>query len=288
VTVQPASATTSGELVVALTFDFDAESPWLGDTKPGSPSAISRGTYGATEGVPRILALLDRLGLPATFYIPGDTADRHPDVSRTIVDAGHEIGHHGYQHEAPYGLSLDQERAVLERGLEALARLTSEPIRGYRAPSWELSANTASLLAANGFDYDASELGADRPYWLHDHGTPTDVVEIPGAWELCDASLFLFSYQPYTTGLAAPSRAEEIWLGDFDGMYEEATNACYVLTLHPQIIGRPHRMRLLERVIRHMVERDGVRFAHMADVAADFRTAQKLRHEQPSDQPLQG
>jgi peptidoglycan/xylan/chitin deacetylase (PgdA/CDA1 family) len=288
VTVQPVSATTSGQLVVALTFDFDAESPWLGDTKPGSPSAVSRGTYGATEGVPRILALLGRLGLPATFYIPGDTADRHPDVSKTIVDAGHEIGHPGYQHEAPYGLSVDQERAVLERGLEALARLTSEPIRGYRAPSWELSADTASLLGTYGFDYDASELGADRPYWLSDHGTPTDIVEIPGAWELCDASLFLFAYEPYSAGLAAPSRVEEIWLGDFDGLYEEATNACYVLTLHPQIIGRPHRMRMLERVIRYMVERDGVRFATMAEVAADFRAAHQLHQDRPSDQLLGG
>ncbi len=108
-------------VAVALTFDFDAESAWLGAMNFATPSALARGAYGANEGVPRILNMLTKYDVPATFFIPGDTADRHPSETKLIVDAGHEIGHHGYLHEAPHLLSLPEERKMLDRGLEALA-----------------------------------------------------------------------------------------------------------------------------------------------------------------------
>jgi peptidoglycan/xylan/chitin deacetylase (PgdA/CDA1 family) len=265
----------SRRVAVALTFDFDAESAWLGSFKVDTPSALSRGAYGANEGVPRILALLDKYQLPATFFIPGDTADRHPQETKAIAAAGHEIGHHGYCHEPPPGLSLAEEREMIERGIDALDRIVGVRPRGYRSPAWELSHNTYALLAEHGIDYDASQLAADRPYWVYDKGEKTDIVEIPGAWELCDSSLFMFAFSPtYLRGLAAPSHAEELWRGDFDGMYAENSDAAYVLTMHPQIIGRHHRMQLLERLIRHMLELDGVWFAQMSEIADDFRARQ--------------
>ena len=259
-------------LAVALTFDFDAESAWMEAGRWSTPSSLSRGAYGANEGVPRILELLRRYGLPATFFIPGDTAERHPREARAIVEAGHEIGHHGYLHEPPHLLTLDQERTMIERGLAALATITDVRPRGYRSPSWELSKNTFALLAEYGFSYDASQLAADRPYWVHDEGRRTDLVEVPGAWELCDSAHFLFAFSPtYLTGLAAPSKVEEIWRGDFDGLYAEGGDACYVLTMHPQIIGRPHRMALLQRMIEHMLSHDDVWFTTMGAIADDFR-----------------
>jgi peptidoglycan/xylan/chitin deacetylase (PgdA/CDA1 family) len=257
---------------VALTFDFDAESVWLGSFKVDTPSALSRGAYGAYEGVPRILKLLERLDLPATFFIPGDTADRHPDVVRRIVDAGHEVGHHGYLHEPPHLLQPDEERAIVERGLEALARHGVKP-EGYRSPSWELSKATYPLLAEYGFRYDSSMLARDTPYWVEADGTRYDIVEVPSAWELTDSAHFLFAFNPsYLVGLSAPSKVEEVWKGDFDGAY--ADGGIFVLTLHPQIIGRHHRMRLLERTIRHVQEHDGVRFVQMHEIADEFRAQQ--------------
>jgi peptidoglycan/xylan/chitin deacetylase (PgdA/CDA1 family) len=266
---------------VSLTFDFDAESAWLGSFKVDTPSALSRGAYGANEGVPRLLKRLDKYQLPATFFIPGDTADRHPQEARAIVAAGHEIGHHGYLHEPPPGLTLDEERAMLERGFDALDRQLGVRPKGYRSPAWELSHNTYSLLAEYGIEYDASQLAADRPYWVHDKGERTDIVEVPGAWELCDSSLFMFAFSPnYLTGLASPSRAQEIWTGDFDGMYEENNDAVYVLTMHPQIIGRHHRLRMLERVLQHILEHDGVWFAQMGDIVQDFRRREAAGEKQ--------
>jgi peptidoglycan/xylan/chitin deacetylase (PgdA/CDA1 family) len=267
-------------IAVALTFDFDAESAWLGGFKVDTPSALSRGAYGAFEGVPRILKLLEKFNLPATFYIPGDTCDRHPDVTRAIAAAGHEIGHHGYLHEAPHVLTPEEERAMIERGLDALRRVADVSPRGYRSPSWEISKATFGLLAEYGFEYDASQLARDRPYWVEDQGKRTDLVEVPSAWELCDSSHFLFAYNPsYLVGLSGPSKVEEIWREDFEGMYEEGGDVCYVLTMHPQIIGRHHRLRMLERIIGHIQERDGVWFARMHEIADDFRRRQRSADE---------
>jgi len=260
-------------VAVALTFDFDAESVWLGAMGTDTPSALSRGAYGATEGVPRILQLLAEYDLPATFFIPGDTAERHPGETRAIADGGYEIGHHGYLHEPPTTLTEPEERRMIERGLEALLAVTGQTPTGYRSPSWELSRSTYRLLAEYGLTYDASQLGADRPYWVEDQGVRTGIVELPGAWELTDSAHFLFSYFPeYRVGLAAPSAVAEIWRGDFDGAYEEGGDICYILTMHPQIIGRHHRMRMLRGLLEHILSHDGVWFTTMAGLAEEFRS----------------
>jgi peptidoglycan/xylan/chitin deacetylase (PgdA/CDA1 family) len=264
-------------IAVALTYDFDAESAWLGAFKVDTPSALSRGAYCATEGVPRILKLHEKYDLPATFYIPGDTADRHPDSVKAILANGHEVGHHGYLHEAPHVLEEPAEREMLERGLEALAKHGVTPV-GYRSPSWELSKNTFRLLEEYGFQYDASQLAMDRPYWVMDQDRKTSLAEIPGAWELCDSAHFLFAYSPtYLVGLSAPSKVEEIWVEDFNGMYEEGGDICYVLTMHPQMIGRHHRMRMVERVVQHILGHPGVWFAQMHEIADLFRERQAAK-----------
>ena len=263
------------QLAVALTFDFDAESYWL-SVKLDSPSAVSRGTYGAKEGVPRILKLLSKYNLPATFFVPGYTADRHPDVVRSIAGAGHEIGHHGYLHESPNLLNPEEERTMLERGIEALEQVVGKKPRGFRSPSGELSKATFGLLSEYGFEYDSSQFTADRPYWIEEKGKRTNLVEIPIAVELTDSCHFMFLFQPIVLpGLSAASKVEEIWRGDFDGAYEEGGDTCFILTMHPQIIGRHHRMQMVERFICYMLEHDGVWFAQLCDIADDFRKREK-------------
>lgn len=259
-------------LAVSLTFDFDADSAWRKDTPERSPASASRWLYGVFEGVPRVLSLLERHGLPATFFIPGATCDHHADVVKQIAAAGHELGHHGYFHEAPNRLDPQQERAVIERGLDALQRVAGVTPRGYRSPSWELSDQSLPLLAEYGFTYDASQLARDRPYRIELDGRASTLIEVPSAWELCDAAHFLFAYSPtYLTGLSAPSKVEEIWRGDFDGLYAEGGDACFVLTMHPEIIGRPHRIQLVERTLQHILAHDDVWFAQLQQIADEFR-----------------
>ncbi|MBI2154502.1 MAG: polysaccharide deacetylase [Candidatus Rokubacteria bacterium] len=255
---------------VLLTFDFDAEALWEGSYGVTTPSTLSRGAYGANLGMPRILALLDRSDIKATFFVPGITAERYPDLVRRAHAAGHEVAHHGYLHVSPAKQTEEEERAALEKGLEILATLTGERPVGYRSPSWDLSARSLALLAEHDFLYDSSLMAWDAPYLVPVDDGPRRLVEIPVSWELDDAPYFLFASRPaYRVGLADPDRVFEIWRVEFEAAYAEGGTVCY--TMHPQIIGRQHRLRMLERLIEHIRRYPGARFARAVDVARAVR-----------------
>ncbi|MCK5753795.1 MAG: polysaccharide deacetylase family protein, partial [Mycobacterium sp.] len=170
----------------AFTFDVDAESAvlWGNDAVAARMSVMSHQAYGPLVGLPRILELLDTHQIPATFFVPGHTAHRLPAAVRRIVEAGHEIAHHGYLHEQPTALTLAQEIEALDRGLQALAEVAGVRPIGYRAPMWDLSWRTPELLLERGFLYDSSLMDADHPYELAvGEGS---VVEIPIQWALDD------------------------------------------------------------------------------------------------------
>lgn len=269
---------------VCLTFDFDAISLWIGPFRATSPSVISRGEFGSV-GVERILKVLDRAGIQATFFVTGHTADTYPESVKAIAAAGHEIGHHGYLHENPVALSREEERAVLEKGLTALDRAAGVRPVGYRSPSWDNSPHTIDLLQEFGFRYESSLMGHDFvPYWArvgdvihkdraYEFGRASDIVEMPVSWILDDYPHFEYvrTENRLSPGLSAPSKVEEIWRGDFDYMYREVDGGVLTLTMHPQVIGRGHRMLMLERLIDYFRGHDGVRFATLVQAADEFR-----------------
>lgn len=275
-----ASGPSNDGWTICLTFDFDALSVWLTGFPPPTPAKLSRGEYGARVGVPRILALLARYGIQATFFVPGHTAESFPAAVEAILDAGHEIAHHGYSHRDPGKMSPDEERRELEAGLEALTRFLSRPPVGYRSPSWDCSPSTLSLLVEYGFRYDSSLFADDfHPY----HPRLGDVVgplqplrpgselalwEFPVDFTLDDWPHFTFHFDPLRVGLSAASKVFEIWAGDFDYMRNYEPNGVFTLTMHPQVIGRGHRMALLERFIEHVLAAGRCRFARLGDVAA--------------------
>jgi peptidoglycan/xylan/chitin deacetylase (PgdA/CDA1 family) len=271
---------------VCLTFDFDAISIWIGPHQATSPSLISRGEFGAV-GAERILKLLDQHGIHATFFVTGHTAETYPEQTRAIAAAGHEIGHHGYLHENPGGLSIDDERRVLERGLRALENVASIRPAGYRSPSWDNSANTIDLLLEAGFRYESSLMASDfAPYWCRTgdkiqqdgpylFGEPVDLVEMPVSWILDDFPHFeyLRAGNRVYPGLSAPSKVEEIWLGEFEYMRRHVPDGVYTLTMHPQLIGRGHRMLMLERLIERFKE-SRASFSRLDEAAEGFRRRQ--------------
>jgi peptidoglycan/xylan/chitin deacetylase (PgdA/CDA1 family) len=275
---------------VCLTFDFDAISLWIGSFDATSPSQISRGEFGVV-GTERILRLLDREGLPATFFVTGHTADTFPEAVQAIVHAGHEVGHHGYLHENPAALgSAERERSVLERGFAALDRAAGVRPTGYRSPSWDNSPDTVGLLLESGFRYESSLMGDDfTPYWCrvgdvirkdgpYEFGRAVDLVEMPVSWVLDDFPHFEYLKvgDQVRPGLSAASKVEEIWRGEFDFMYREVPGGVLTLTMHPQVIGRGHRMLMLERLISYFRANEGVRFATLGDAAEAFRANNRL------------
>ena len=168
VPAEPVAWPGGARCAASFSFDVDAESAMLAVDHGHADrmSAISHQAYGPLVGVPRILKILARHDVTSTFFVPGYTALRYPDVIRSIVAEGHEIAHHGYLHEAMAGLSVEQEAAILDRGLEVLERVTGSRPTGYRAPMWELNWHSPKLLHDRGFLYDSSLMDADHPYEL--------------------------------------------------------------------------------------------------------------------------
>ncbi|MCV7135711.1 polysaccharide deacetylase [Mycobacterium hodleri] len=247
-------------------------------------SAISHQAYGPLVGVPRILKILARHEITSTFFVPGYTALRYPDVVRSIVAEGHEIAHHGYLHEAMAGLSAEEEAAILDRGIEALEKVTGVRPVGYRAPMWELNWHSPRLLTDRGFLYDSSLMDADHPYELA-VGSKS-LVEIPIQWALDDWEQYCFVPDFSGTGLIeSPAKAGEMWRLEFDAMRTEG--GCFVLTNHPFLTGRPSRAVALEGLISHACSLDDVWVTHLGAVADHVRglglTPRSVQRPDPAD-----
>ena len=254
-----------------FTFDVDAESPILFEhpEAAGWLDVMSHQAYGPRTGVPRLLRVLDRQGVRATFFVPGYTAERWPDAVRSIRDAGHEIGHHGYLHEGAHGASVEEQERRLLRGLEALDAVATIRPAGYRGPMWELNFDTLGLLAKHGFAYDAGLMDADHPYLLATSPAPGSpaIVELPGHWSLDDWEPY--NYLPGITGsgvIASPDEVVSRWTLELDALVEDG--GLFMLTNHPFVSGRASRAAALEGLIAHARAIDGLWIATAAEIAA--------------------
>ena len=227
-----------------VSFDFDAEELWIGEDPANAekPGVLSQGTYGAKVAVPAILELLARHGVRASFFVPGRVAERHPGRVEGILAAGHEVAHHGYTHTSPTRLSRAQEEDELLRGREVLEGLGAR-VRGYRSPSWDLSPNTLDLLRQHGFAYASNLMDDIVPYRHEGSG----IVELPIQWILDDAPHFMFDGASWTKKISTASEVREIWEAEILGIREMGGLA--LLTMHPQIIGRPGRLPLLDATL---------------------------------------
>jgi peptidoglycan/xylan/chitin deacetylase (PgdA/CDA1 family) len=263
--------------ILCLSFDFDAMSVWFGYGNP-TPAMLYRGEYGARVGIYRVLELLQHYQLPATFFTPGHTVDSFPEAVDAILKAGHEIAHHSYAHTDPSEQTPDEERRDMERALESLARIGAKPL-GYRSPSADISQVTLSLLEEYGFLYDSSLMADDfRPYHprLGDQvsrdtplvkGSESRLWELPICFELDDWVHFQFNFEPYENGTSAPGKVLEIWETELDWMHTHMDGGVLTLTMHPQVIGRAHRIQMLERFITHAFTYNDLKFERMDTVA---------------------
>jgi len=253
----------------AFTFDLDAETLWMA-RGVNEPVALSQGRFGPVEAVPRILSLLDKAEVRASFFIPAWTAMHYPDTVRAIAAAGHEIGCHGDEHERVSDLDPKQEEAILSRSLEALTPLAGQRPVGWRAPAWQLSSSSLDLVAKHGFEYTSNMMDRLVPY-LHPAAHGRRLVEIPVSWVLDDAPYFMFTGQ---RSLQAPGPVLQSWLTELDGITE--THGVTNFTFHPQIIGRPSRLACLRELLDYARHIPRLWIAPLRDIAAHWRqTAQR-------------
>ena len=242
---------------VCLTFDFDALSAWV-SRGIVSATPLSRGEFAAVA-VPRLLTLLERRSVPATWFVPAHTAKTYPDLCRDLVAAGHEVALHGYAHENVATLDETSERDLLSRSFDTVRDVVgTEPV-GFRAPSWDLSDRSVELMVAQGLRYDSSLMGHDHALYRCrtadaadvdgvEWGQGTQLVEVPVSWTLDDFPHleFLRSGGGVLPGLKDPVEMFRSWGRDLTWMLRELEHGLLTVTCHPEVIGRGHRLLALE------------------------------------------
>lgn len=247
----------SGTLAITVDVDGEAGLPDGGRGYEHRLTSRSERAYGVLRGLPRILSVLAEHAVTGTFYVPGVTALAHPDAITRILEHAHNLGHHGHTHRRPDTLTADAQRTEIEAGLEALSRFGARPL-GYRAPGWELTPETFALLGEYAFRWDSSLMGDDRPYVLA-VGDRT-IVELPVHWTLDDAPYYAAS--PDGGAIAA------VWARAVESAAAE--DRALTLTLHPEILGRPERLHVLQAALE-TARTCQMRVVSHADLAADVR-----------------
>jgi peptidoglycan/xylan/chitin deacetylase (PgdA/CDA1 family) len=282
------------EIRVAFGVDVDAVAGWLGSYGgEDSPCDISRGMFAGEVAVPRLLTLFERNNLRTTWFIPGHSVETFPEQTAMVVDAGHEVGVHGYSHENPIAMTRAQESAVLDRSIELIEKVSGTRPTGYVAPWWEFSPVTNELLIERGIKYDHSLMHRDfTPYYVRvgdswtkiDYaknaedwmkplvrGEETGLVEIPANWYLDDLPPMMFiKASANSHGFVSPRALEESWRDQFDWVYRELDYAAFTFTIHPDVSGRPQNLLMLERLIEHINSHEGVRWSTFDEIADDF------------------
>lgn len=270
--------------IVCLTFDFDAISGFIARGQT-SASWRSRGEFGPRVGAPRLIALFEKYGIRTSWYVPGHTIETFPEAVGKVAEAGHEIGHHGWTHRPPASLTKEQEELELVRGNEAIRRITGKTARGYRSPSWDLSPHSIELMLKHGFDYDSSMMGDDyTPYYARqgDHigmedranfGKPSPILEMPIHWSTDDSPHFEFvrTDANIRQGLQNAGDVLDNWIQDFLYLKQSMDWGVLTYTCHPFIIGRGHRIMMLEKLIQRIVSEGGV-FQRVDETVDEFKT----------------
>ena len=258
----------NARVAVCLSFDVDNESYLLAQGET-SPTTLSAADFGAETGLARILALLDRHQIPASFFIPAVSALIHPQQIPAIMKSGrHEIAVHGWIHEwLPTINDAAEEERLLNKAIDYLTKATGKRPVGYRAPSWAFSPHTLDLIRKAGFLYDSSLMAMDEPYEVMSNGQATGLVELAIDWTLTETP-----YLGRGGTLPSPDRLFQLYKEEFDGAYEEGT--LFVLTLHPHVTGHRAPMRYLDELIRYMKSKPGVWFATGEQIARYVKTAE--------------
>ncbi|KAK2606708.1 hypothetical protein N8I77_005439 [Diaporthe amygdali] len=279
-----------------ISVDIDAVCGWIGSYGgEESVSDISRGYFAGTVGVRRLLKLFDKYNIKTIWFIPGHSLETFREECAMIRDAGHEIGLHGYSHENPRDMTIEQQEIVLDKTYKMITEFCGKPPRGSVVPWWETSKEGADLMLKYGLEYDHSFSHLDAlPHWLRvgdswtnidykNHpdtwmkplvrGETTGLVEIPASWYLDDLPPMMFiKNMTNSHGWVHPSVVEDLWKDHFDYFYETYENFCFPVTIHTDVSGHPHALKMVERVIQYVSNHEGVEWVQMEDICDEFES----------------
>lgn len=263
---------------VMFSFDVDGDTTWENGNR-GLPNgdrylrSLSVGQYGPKRCVDRILDKLDEYGVKATFFVPGLTAERYPELIKKIDEKGHEIGHHGYAHERFAGKTVEEQIEIIEKTQRIFKELIGHVVRGFRTPSGDWAVETPKLLYERGIDYSSSMRGDDRPYRTVIDGRETDMIEIPTKWEVDDYVAMAYNMYPAEPcgqdRISCYRKVEDNFLREFRGHYRYGL--CISFMSHPQVIGTPGKIRILDTLLREITSKEDVWVATGCEIADWYR-----------------
>lgn len=264
---------------VMFTFDVDGDTTWENGNRdmPNGGKYIrsmSVGQYGPKRCVSMILDMLEKYNIYGTFFVPGLTAERYPETIKMIASAGHEIGHHGYAHERFAGKTVEEQVEIIEKTQNIFCDLIGKPASGFRTPSGDWSIETPKLLYERGFRYSSSMRGDDLPYRSVINGKETDFIEIPTKWELDDYVEMAYNMYPAEPcgqdRISSYSNVLDNFTREFEGSYR--FGLCLAFMSHPQVIGSPGRIRILENLLKNITSRKDVWVATGTEIADWYRS----------------
>uniref|UniRef100_A0A8H8CHA0 NodB homology domain-containing protein n=1 Tax=Psilocybe cubensis TaxID=181762 RepID=A0A8H8CHA0_PSICU len=283
-------------VLIGFGVDVDAVAGWLGSYGgEDSPLDISRGMYAGEVGTPRLLKLFSKYGIKTTWFIPGHSLETFPEQMKAVRDAGHELGLHGYSHENPVAMTLQQQKDILDHTYNLLTEFNNGiPPKGSVAPWWETSKEGTDILLDKGIEYDHSSMAHDsQAYYMRDadswtkidytanaatwmqplkKGNETGLVCIPANWYLDDLPPMMFiKSSPNSHGWVNSRDVEQLWKDTFTYCYREEEEFIFPITIHPDVSGRPHVLLMLERFIEWVNTHENVHWVPMIEMARDFR-----------------
>jgi peptidoglycan/xylan/chitin deacetylase (PgdA/CDA1 family) len=247
---------------VSITFDYDGDEVWLSadPSNAQKPALLSQGQYGSKVGVSAVLDVLGRHKIRGSFFVIGRLTEKYEDSVIRILEAGHEVGVHGYTHDHPLTLSAEEEREDLTKVRDVLKALGAECL-GYRSPGWEFSPATLGLLGELGYQYSSNFMDDINPY-IH---PGSDIVELPVQFILDDAAHWWFGVDDWVKKISTNSEVREIWQDEVLGIRD--LGGCAIITMHPQVIGRPGRLRFLDEFLKFLRELPDVWIATCHEIA---------------------
>ncbi len=257
----PKSWPNGARVAVSIGFDVDNESPLLNRNNL-QPVALSETEYGATTGMPRILALLDREGIPATFFCPAVSLMLAPEMIPAIQKSGrHEIALHSWIHESWPDLNdAAEEQRLMTQSIDYLTKATGKRPVGVRSGGWSFSPYSLDIIRKAGLLYDSSMMARDEPYNIMSSGQDTGILELPVSWIEDDAPYF-----GRTGALPSPELIFRVYQDEFDVAYREGT-LC-MLTFHPHVSGHRSRIAQMEKLFAYIKSKPGVWFGTAQQVA---------------------
>jgi allantoinase len=222
--------------------------------------------YGNRVGIYRFLNAFKRLGVQASFAVNAELAVRYPALLRALADHGGEVLGHSWNMDTPHagGLAEADEAALIERSLTTLRAATGQAVKGWLSPGKLQSPQTPELLHAHGVDYFADWVNDELPYLFNTAQGP--LWSLPLTTEIEDRFVVMDNQHSEESWAEQVKDACDLLLAES----REQGGRLLAISLHPWVMGQPHRMKHLEAALAYVLAQPGVWNAQPGDILAAF------------------